>query len=115
MSLRDNVYMATAELLDYLDKCQDKDIISLSAEVSDYISACQRMTDKFRNISVDKIIPIYLQGNVLEHKLTGAKHVITEDEFVDEFDVYKFVCVEPHGDGDYSYYCEDSNCKCHRR
>ena len=115
MSIRDNIYMATSELLEAIDECNDSDITKLTTELMNYISFCQKTTKRLRDYSTDRMVSTYLRGNVLVHKLTGAKHVITEEEFTDEFDVYDFVCVEPHKDGDYNYYCEDMNCKCHKK
>ena len=115
MSVRDNVYMATSELLEALDEVGDADMERLSSQLSEYVAFCQKTTKTLRDYSMNRKVSLYLRGNVLAHKLTGAKHVVTEDEFLDEFDVYDFVCVEPHADGDYNYYCEDEKCKCHRR
>lgn len=107
--------MATSELLEALDECNDGDVTRLSSDLDNYVIICQSTTRKLRDYAMNRTVSIYLYGNVLIHKVTGAKHVVTEDEFTDEFDMYDFVCISPHKDGDYSYVCGDMNCKCHKK
>jgi len=112
MSLRDDIYMSTAQLMENMDRCNDASLERCHNEASEYLRLCRYLTQCFENSMKDNVASMYMKGNVLRHKMTGSKHVVTEDEYIDDNDIYEFICEAPHLDGDYSYTCGKSYCRC---
>ena len=113
MSLRDDVFMSANQLLESLDRVDDAGLQRCSQEISEYLRGAKFLNQSLENnIDGSTVASMYMRGNVLAHKLTRVKHVVTDEEMLDEYDVYDFICEQPHGDGDYSYKCYNDDCKC---
>jgi len=97
------------EIQDYINELEEQ--VGLRPETMKDIEMA--ISNKMKELN--KPAPEVELRQVWRNKETGSKVIITEDKIEgikSTINEYDYVCDRPHGDGDFSYFCNFSHCRC---